>query len=296
MPGRFAPDAPPSEAVTLSGARPSTHRPPSKRRGRRQRLLGLAGDFALPRYVLFGSIPFGLLLLAWAAVTETKTVSPIFLPRLSTIAGALWRAFAAENMLVDVGHSAFRITTGFLVAAAMAVPVGLWAGASKGAEAFFEPLMDFVRYLPVPAFIPVCILWFGLGDLEKVVIIFLGTFFSLVLMVATEVSRVPRQYVEAAYTLGAAQREVFTGVLLRGALPGIVDSLRITIGWAWTYLVVAELVGATSGIGYAIIKAQRYMLIDTLFAAMVIIGVLGVLTDFFFRGIYRMLFPWSEKR
>ena len=246
--------------------------------------------------MILGSLPFLVLLVAWAAFTETRSVSPIFLPRLGTIAGALTRAFTAENMLVDVAHSAFRIISGFLVAAALALPIGLWAGASKTAEALVEPFMDFVRYLPVPAFIPICILWFGLGDLEKVVVIFLGTFFSLVLMVAAEVSRVPREYLEAAYTLGATEREVFGGVLLRGALPGIVDSLRITIGWAWTYLIVAELVGATSGIGYAIIKAQRYMLIDTLFASMAVIGVLGIATDFLFRGVYRLLFPWSEKR
>ena len=148
--------------------------------------------------------------------------------------------------------------------------------------------------MPVPAFIPICILWFGSGNLQKMVIIFLGAFFQLILMVKDAAASVRIDYYEAATMLGAPRRDLILRVLWPAALPQIFNSYRICIGWAWTYLVVAEIVGASTGIGYYIIKAQRYLMVPQIFAAMVLIGILGMVTDLVLAALHGWLFPWGE--
>jgi NitT/TauT family transport system permease protein len=135
-------------------------------------------------------------------------------------------------------------------------------------------------------------LWIGIDEPSKIAIIFIGTFFQMVLMVAEDVRRVPQAQIEAAQTLGATRGEVIKLVLLPGAKPALVDTLRITMGWAWTYLVVAELVAANSGLGYAILKAQRFLQTDKIFAGIIIIGLIGLITDQLFRWAHRLAFPW----
>jgi NitT/TauT family transport system permease protein len=150
--------------------------------------------------------------------------------------------------------------------------------------------------MPVPVFIPLTILWVGSGNTQKMVIIFLGAFFQLVLMVEDAAKSVRRDFYESATMLGAPKRDLILRVLWPAAFPQIFDSYRICIGWAWTYLVVAEIVGATTGIGYYIIKAQRYLLVPQIFAAMVLIGLLGMFTDIFLAWMHKRLFPWEEKQ
>jgi NitT/TauT family transport system permease protein len=166
---------------------------------------------------------------------------------------------------------------------------------SRRFQALCAPLMEFARYLPVVALVPLTLLYFGIGDVQKFAVIFLGTFFQLVLMVADTAAGVPRDLMQAAATLGATKRQRYWLVLVPGALPGLMDDLRITVGWAWTYLVVAELVAANSGLGYMILRAQRFLAIDRIFAGLVIIGLLGLATDFLFKWLTRVAVPWSEK-
>src|SRR6185436_7755419 len=138
---------------------------------------------------------------------------------------------------------------GWVAAALMAIPFGILMGSFKIFEAFFEPIVDFVRYLPVSAMIPLLILYIGLGIEEKVAVIFIGTFFQLILLVADVAAHVPKDLLDSAYTLGTSRLRVVTHVLVPATLPGVMDNLRITIGWSWTYLVVAELVAAERGLG-----------------------------------------------
>jgi NitT/TauT family transport system permease protein len=179
-----------------------------------------------------------------------------------------------------------------VLSAVIALPLGLLIGSYRSVQALLEPLTDFIRYMPAVAFIPLVMLWVGIDEGSKIAIIFIGTFFQMVLMVAEDVRRVPAAQVEAAQTMGANRRELIEKVILPSAKPALLDTLRITMGWAWTYLVVAELVAANSGLGYAILRAQRFLQTDTIFAGIIVIGLIGLLTDQLFRWAHRRAFPW----
>jgi NitT/TauT family transport system permease protein len=188
------------------------------------------------------------------------------------------------------------VVTGWALSAALALPLGLLIGSYRGVQALLEPLTDFIRYMPAVAFIPLVMLWFGIEESSKVAVIFIGTFFQMVLMVAEDVKRVPMSQIEAAQTMGATRRELLEQVILPSAKPALLDTLRVTMGWAWTYLVVAELVAANSGLGYSILKAQRYLQTDQIFAGIVLIGAIGLAMDQGFRWLHRRAFPWLVTR
>jgi NitT/TauT family transport system permease protein len=139
------------------------------------------------------------------------------------------------------------------------------------------------------------IVWFGLEESEKIAVIIIGSFFQLTLLVADISAGVPKELLNIAYTLGASRRQVFTRVLLPACLPGIVDTLRIIIGWAWTYIIVAELVSAQSGIGHVILDAERFSATDQIVAGILTIGILGLITDTIFRVFHRVAFPYVER-
>ena len=246
-------------------------------------------------HFLFGFLPFMAIAVIWTFLVHGVRISPVFLPPLEVMPGVVWRMFAEEGVARDMFISIYRVVCGFLLAVVIATPLGMLMGYSRWTSRIFGPMMGFVRYMPVPVFIPLTILWFQSGDTQKMVVIFLGAFFQLVLMIEDAARAVPQDYYEAAIMRGAPRRHLFLRVLWPAALPQIFDSYRICIGWAWTYLVVAEIVGANTGIGYYIIKAQRYLLIPQIFAAMVLIGILGMLTDLLFAAAHGRLFPWAER-
>jgi NitT/TauT family transport system permease protein len=214
------------------------------------------------------------------------------------ISGRVFQAgadlFLDLGFTTDILNSVYRVMIGFIIAAVIGVPIGLIMGTYKIAEALTEPVVGFIRYMPASAFIPLFILWLGIGDIEKVAIIFVGSFFQLVLMVAVVAKNVHKDMLETAYTLGAKRFQVIRKVLLPASLPGIVDTLRIIVGWAWTYIIVAELVASASGIGYMIISAQRMLRTGNIIFGILTIGMLGLITDYFFKWLYNKLFPWVE--
>ena len=173
--------------------------------------------------------------------------------------------------------------------------MGMLMANSKKFSAFVQPIIEFARYLPVVALVPLTLLYLGIGENQKYTIIFLGTFFQLVLMVCDTVSGVDRNMINAARTLGASKFQVYKEVILPASLPGLMDDLRLTIGWAWTYLVVAEMVAANNGLGYMILKSQRYLATDTIFAGLILIGLIGLITDWVFRILTRLVAPWYER-
>jgi NitT/TauT family transport system permease protein len=262
---------------------------------RRPRWWVIRGE--LPRSSAWALSIAGLVLpfVLWWAYTALGLADPMFMPAPQTVLARIGKWWSEEGLLDDTLMSVYRVMAGFVASAILAIPIGLYVGTYKPVQAFIEPLTDFIRYMPAVAFIPLVMLWVGIDEGAKVLIIFLGTFFQMVLMVAEDVRRVPMAQIEAAQTMGASRAEIVKMVILPSSRPALLDTLRITCGWAWTYLVVAELVASNSGLGYAILKAQRYMQTDKIFAGILLIGLIGLLTDQAFRWLSRRAFPWNRK-
>jgi len=236
---------------------------------------------------------FVVFVAAWAIATLGGFVNRTFLADPLTMLSAGWQLLTVHGFYQDIGITIWRVVGGFLLAAAIGVPLGIAMGAYKAVEAFFEPFVSFARYLPASAFIPLLILWAGIGETQKLLVIFIGSFFQLVLMVAVIVGGTRRDLVEAAYTLGARAGGIVRRVLLPSSAPDIAETLRLVLGWAWTYVIVAEMIGASSGIGHMITDSQALLDTGQIIFGIVVIGLIGLLSDYAFKQLNRRLFPWS---
>lgn len=236
---------------------------------------------------------FVVFVAVWSAATFTGYVSPTFLADPWTMLKSGWVLLTEMDFAEDIGMTVWRVVGGFVIAAAIALPLGVAMGAYKPVEAFFEPFVSFARYLPASAFIPLLILWAGIGEAQKLAVIFIGSFFQLVLMIAVTVGNTRRDLVEAAYTLGAGDRSLVWRVMIPGAAPEIAETLRMVLGWAWTYVIVAELIGASSGIGHMITDSQALLATDQIIFGIIVIGLIGLLSDLLFKAVNRRLFPWA---
>jgi NitT/TauT family transport system permease protein len=243
--------------------------------------------------IALGVAFFVLFFAVWAAVTFGGVVSKTFLADPVSMFQSGYVLLAQQGFAKDIGMTVWRVVGGFVIAAALAVPLGVAMGAYKPVEAFFEPFVSFARYLPASAFIPLLILWAGIGEAQKLAVIFIGSFFSLVLMISVTVGNTRRDLVEAAYTLGSSDASLVRRVLVPGAAPEIAEILRTVLGWAWTYVIVAELIGASSGIGHMITDSQALLATDQIIFGIIVIGVIGLVSDFAFKWVNRKLFPWT---
>jgi len=237
---------------------------------------------------------FVLFFAVWALATLGGFVSKTFLADPITMVRSGWVLLTEMGFATDIGMTVWRVLGGFLIAAALALPLGVAMGAWKPVEAFFEPFVSFARYLPASAFIPLLILWAGIGEAQKLAVIFIGSFFQLVLMIAVVVGNTRRDLVEAAYTLGSSDASLVKRVLIPGAAPEIAEILRMVLGWAWTYVIVAELIGASSGIGHMITDSQALLATDQIIFGIIVIGLIGLVSDMAFKALNRSLFPWAQ--
>jgi len=245
-------------------------------------------------YVRIAISSFIIFVLIWQVLCSFKIVNTIFLPSPLGVLKYFANDIITGNIWGNLYISCYRIFMGFLLAAIIGVPIGILVGCFNSVEAYIQPMIEFFRYLPVPAFIPLIMIWTGIGEGAKIAVILLGTLFQLIPMVADDVRSVPEDYINAAYTLGAKRFTVLCKVIIPAMLPRLMNTLRMIMGWAWTYLVVAELVAANSGLGYAILKAQRYLRTPAIFSGILVIGLLGLIIDRTFGLISKRLFPWSE--
>lgn len=271
----------------------STHLDPINRPPRL--FLGVRTPIKKGTYWSLAVASFLLPLLAWFAIAASGA-DKVFLPAPQDIITRIATWWHEDNLAADIGISLYRVVAAWALSALFAIPLGLMIGTFRGVQALCEPLTDFIRYMPAVAFIPLVMLWVGIDESARIAIIFIGTFFQMVLMVAEDVRRVPMTQIEAAQTMGASRGEIIDKVILPSAKPALLDTLRITMGWAWTYLVVAELVAANSGLGYAILKAQRFLQTDKIFAGIMLIGLIGFVIDQAFRLLHRKAFPWLHSR
>jgi NitT/TauT family transport system permease protein len=228
--------------------------------------------------------------------------NPVYLPPPHLVVKALYTAFQTPPKLAgdpwlheSLGHSIRIILLGFALSCLFGIPLGLWAGTQKTAAGIIEPFIDFIRYMPAPAFGALAVAILGIADAPKVSIIFIGTFFQMVLVLANTSRNLPRSLVQAGQTLGASRSQIVRHVVIPGILPQLYRDLRILLGWAWTYLIVAELIGASSGISFFINQQAKYRNYDNVFAAIILIGAIGLGTDLVLKYAGRFLFPWEPR-
>jgi len=258
-----------------------------------QALLAPKTEIPVKLYVGLSIASVASVLGLWGVLTYGGMVRPDFLAPPHAVALAAWEAIRDASLFVHTWASLRVILSGFLLASLFAVPLGILMGSFKFVEAIVEPVTGFMRYIPVSALIPLLILWIGIGIEQKIAVIFLGTFFQQLILISDVSGRVSKDLVDCSYTLGASRWQVIWKVLFPACMPGVMDNLRVTMGWAWTYLVVAELVAANSGLGYMILNAMRGLFTDVILMGIFTIGILGLITDFIFKYLRRRLLPWS---
>jgi len=229
-----------------------------------------------------------------------ERANPIFLPAPHEVARAFYTAFTTPPLRrgdfwlhESLWQSCQVIFWGFIYAALLGLPLGILCGTFSLFSRLAEPFVDFVRYMPAPGFGALAVAVSGLGNEPKITIIFIGTFFQMVLIIANTTRSVDGALLQAAQTLGASRFQLLKSVVIPAAVPSLYRDMRILLGWAWTYLVVAELIGEKSGISAFLYQEQRYRHFDNVYAGIVMIGIIGLVTDQSLNFLGRFLFPWE---
>lgn len=242
----------------------------------------------------YGLAFFALFVALWSVATFGGYVQRLFLADPLTMLGEGYSLMVRYGFSFDIMMTIWRVVGGFILAVIVALPIGILMGAYKPIEAFLEPFVSFARYLPASAFIPLLILWAGIGETQKLLVIFIGSVFQLILMIAVSVGSIRRDLVDAAYTLGATDSSVVRRVMLPNAAPEIAEIFRLVLGWAWTYVIVAELIGSSSGIGHMITDSQALLNTGQIIFGIIVIGLIGLVSDFLFKAVNQRLFPWAR--
>ena len=268
---------------------------PSGTRGRRQSALGrLRGD--IPPSLKLGLGAVGILLLfgAWGLLAATMGSDSFLLPTPAATWSAGVELYRSGDLTTDLRASLTRVAVGYGTAMAIGIVLGVLIGSFRSAEAYFEPQIGFLRYIPASALTPLFLLWLGIEETPKVALVLVGTVFYNILMVADVARAVPQELVHASYTLGAGRLRVLGRVILPHSYPGIIDVARINLAAAWLMLVVAELLAAQEGLAFRIVRAQRGRQVDTMFAVLIVFGVIGLVSDLLLRQLRRRTAPWAE--
>jgi len=233
-------------------------------------------------------------LLLWWITTASGSVNKLFLPSPEAVWQAGQQQWSSGLLVKDALASIQRVFIGFAMSAGLALPIGIAMGSNPVICRLLEPLMGLIRYMPAPAFIPLLIIYFGLDELPKVLLIFIGTFFFNTLMIMDAVKFVPRELVETARTLGGRTLPILTRVVAPFIAPQVLDTYRINMASAWNLVIVAELVAATEGLGKRISLAQRFLRTDEIFMGLIVIGLIGLLIDLGFRALMRRACAWAN--
>ena len=239
-------------------------------------------------------LPVLVVLGAWSALSYGGLVNKFFLPSPTDVLDGLAQLVLDQGLLKAVGVSALRILAAFALSVAVAFPLGVLMGSFDAVNRAFNPIVAPLRYMPITAFIPLLILWFGIYEKQKIAFLFLGTFVFLLPVVVDAIRAVPEELIATAFTLGATRMQVVLSVLVPAALPQIFDSFRVMNAIAWTYVILAEFVNPQQGIGYLLNLAQQHSKPEWSLAGIAVVGVIGLLTDFLIAALNKVLFRWRE--
>ena len=238
----------------------------------------------------------GIPLVLWWLVTTLGNVDPKFLPSPGQVIAAFERLWSSGELQQDTVASLWRVGVGFFMAALLSVPVGVLMGSFASIRALLEPLFGLVRYMPAPAFIPLLILYLGIGEEPKIMLIFIGVFFFNSLMVMDTVKFVPKDLIESTFILGGNRIATLLQVIFPYVLPGILDACRINLAAAWQLVIVSELIAATEGLGRRISVAGRFLKTDEIFVGLIVIGVIGLSFDLLFQYLLRVSCKWASQK
>jgi len=235
-------------------------------------------------------------LVLWWLISTFGAVDPKFLPSPASVLGAFQRLWSAGELPRDIVASLWRVGFGFFIAVLLSIPVGVLMGSFASIRALLEPAFGLMRYMPAPAFIPLLILYLGIGEPPKITLIFIGTFFFNALMVMDTVKFVPKDLIEATYMLGGNRWQTLTQVIFPHVLPGILDACRINLAAAWQLVIVSELIAATEGLGRRISVAGRFLRTDEIFVGLIVIGIIGLTFDLLFQYLLRVSCRWASQK
>lgn len=246
--------------------------------------------------LVLGALSVATVFAAYIWVTNLPDNNPALLPPISHIVQSFFTNIESGSLFTALGASLFRIITGFIIGTSLALVLGCLIGWYKIMEYIFDPLIEAVRPIPPLAYIPIIIIWFGIEEFSRVLIITIACFLVCIVNVIAGMKNVPQVYVDAASTMGATRFQVFRTVAIPAATPFIFTGLRIALAAAWTTLVASELIAAQNGLGYLLQEGRRYFLTDQVMMIIVIIGFCAFFMDRAFRMIQARLMQWSEAR
>lgn len=231
----------------------------------------------------------------WTLAARLGWVNALLVPAPEQVFRTIFTLFSEQEFASDVLISIARVLAAFALACLVAVPLGLAMGAIPAIDAIFSPFVSAWRYLPAPSFIPILLMWFGTGETPKLALLFLGVIFFLITLIADHTKGVRAELIETGLTLGASQRVTVFRIILPAVLPNIVTAMRQMLAIVWTYLVIAEIVASTTGIGAMMMRARRFLHTDEIMAGIIVIGVLGMAFDLAFSALHRRLFPYLQE-
>ena len=230
----------------------------------------------------------------WAVLSYADIVPSVILPSPTEVLQAFPVLHFQEALVRSAGWSLYRVTMGFLLSGVVAIPLGLLMGTFPAVKHFLSPMVDPLRFLPISALVPLFLVWFGIEETMKIMLLFVGTLVYLLPLVVEAVEGVDDVYLQTATTLGATRWQLVRHVLIPGSLPAIGEALRVMNGIGWTYVILAEIVNARYGLGHIITVAGRRSHVDQIFAGVIVILFIGVATDVIIRVINKQLFSWKR--
>jgi NitT/TauT family transport system permease protein len=264
-------------------------------RGRRHApLLRIRGRLGVGWKIGLGALGVIVVIAVWAIAAANTANSKTVLPTPAATWDALVTLQRDGVLRTALWASLQRVLIGYSISVAIGIVIGIAIGTFASVEAFCEAQIGFLRYIPASALTPVFLIWLGIGESPKIWLIVVGTVFYNVLMIADVARAVPRELLNASYTLGAGRLTVVRRVIVRHSVPGIIDVARINLAAAWLMLVVAELLAAQEGLAFRIIRAQRFREVDTMFAILIVFGVIGLLSDLALRWLRNVSSPWAR--